>query len=191
MNSVDRADQLRENEPRTRWVRRGGWHALFLYIFNTVLVNSYLLSSTKSQSEFRTLLYLQLLEIGASTRKRKWAVPRLESRLFPIHSKPDDNEKKGQEAGPEAGCEVGQDSGQAHNRVHRGKRQPCKGCQYSGLSRQLNKRRRVLGEISRNIRHYRAPRESQYSCLACGVSLCKEGPCFDLYHERNNGDNHQ
>jgi hypothetical protein len=55
MNSIDQADQLQE-KPGTRRVRRGGWHALFLYIFNTTVVNSYLLSSIKTQSNFKTLL---------------------------------------------------------------------------------------------------------------------------------------
>jgi hypothetical protein len=49
---VDRADQLRANNPSTRRVRRGGWHALWLFMFNVVLCNSYLLSTVKSQDEF-------------------------------------------------------------------------------------------------------------------------------------------
>jgi hypothetical protein len=71
MGAVDIADQLRENEPGKRRARSGGWHALFHYIFNMVLVNAYLLSSIESQARFRTLLYLQLLEISSSTQRRK------------------------------------------------------------------------------------------------------------------------
>src|ERR1700722_220036 len=106
MSGVDQADQLRENEPGTRRVRRGGWHALFLYIFNTVLVNLYLLSLIETQGKFRELLYLQLLEVGSSTRKRKWAVPRPDSRLYTAQDKQDGKENEGQEA-------------LAHERVHR------------------------------------------------------------------------
>jgi hypothetical protein len=71
MCMVDRADQLRANNPGTFRVRRGGWHALWLFMFNVVLCNSYLLSRVKSQDEFQTILYKRLFQVGATTRKRK------------------------------------------------------------------------------------------------------------------------
>jgi hypothetical protein len=71
MGAVDRADQLRATDPGVRRIRRGGWHALWLFMFNVVLCNSYLLSSIKTQDEFWTLLYKRLFQVGASTRKRK------------------------------------------------------------------------------------------------------------------------
>jgi hypothetical protein len=45
MGQVDLADQYRAGNPGLRRIRRGGWHALWRFIYNTVLVNSYLLSS--------------------------------------------------------------------------------------------------------------------------------------------------
>ena len=45
MGQVDLADQYRAGNPGLRRIRRGGWHALWKFIYNTVLVNSYLLSS--------------------------------------------------------------------------------------------------------------------------------------------------
>jgi len=45
IGQVNLADQYRAGNPGLRRIRRGGWHALFRFLFNTVLVNSYLLSS--------------------------------------------------------------------------------------------------------------------------------------------------
>jgi hypothetical protein len=45
MGQVDLADQYRAGNPGLCRIRCGGWHALFRFLFNTVLVNSYLLSS--------------------------------------------------------------------------------------------------------------------------------------------------
>jgi hypothetical protein len=70
---VDQAGQYRANNPGVRRVRRGGWHVLWLFMFNVVLCSSYLLSSIKSQEEFCVLLYKRLLQVGASTWKRsRW-----------------------------------------------------------------------------------------------------------------------
>ena len=44
MNAVDQADQLRSYNSGLRRIRKGGWHAIWHFLFNTVLVNSYLLS---------------------------------------------------------------------------------------------------------------------------------------------------
>jgi hypothetical protein len=48
MGAFDLVDQLRASNPGVRRIRRGGWHALWLFIFNVVLCNSYLLSSIKT-----------------------------------------------------------------------------------------------------------------------------------------------
>jgi hypothetical protein len=176
MNGVDIADQLREHESGHRRVCTGGWHALFYFIFNTVLVNSYLLSSVETQAEFRTLLYLQLLGKGASTRKRKWSVPQPDSGLCIAPDKPETREDQGSEA-------------PLHKRVHRSKTGDCCGCHYAGLTR-APKKRRILGEIDPNSGANFRARRSIYGCLACNVPLCKEGPCFDLFHERS-VENHQ
>jgi len=40
MGQVDLADQYRAGNPGRRRIRQGGWHALWKFIYNTVLVNS-------------------------------------------------------------------------------------------------------------------------------------------------------
>jgi hypothetical protein len=45
MSQVDLADQYRTGNPGQQRIRQGGWHAIWKFIYNTVLVNSYLLSS--------------------------------------------------------------------------------------------------------------------------------------------------
>ena len=44
MDAVDTGDQLQSYNHTGRAIRRGGWHALWNYLLNTVLVNYYLLS---------------------------------------------------------------------------------------------------------------------------------------------------
>jgi hypothetical protein len=167
---VDRADQLRANNPGTRQVRRGGWHALWLFMFNVVLCNSYLLSSIESQDKFRTLLYKRLFQVGSSTRKRKWEYPGPELALFQETMNPDTGDAV-------------EESALEHRRVHLGRKEECKGCCLTGNSRAPTKRR-VLGELSLNTRNNTRPKRSYYGCLACDVALCKEGPCFGQYHEK-------
>ena len=70
MGQVDQANQLRSYNPGLRRIRRGGWHALWNFIFNVVLVNSYLLSSYKSQVEFWNALILALFEKESISQRR-------------------------------------------------------------------------------------------------------------------------
>jgi len=70
-----------------------------------------------------------------------------------------------------------------HRQVHLGRKEECKGCRLTGQSRAPTKRR-VLSEISLNTRNNSRPKRSYYGCLACDVALCKEGPCFEQYHEK-------
>jgi hypothetical protein len=170
MNGVDQSDQLRANHPGTCRVRRGGWHALWLFMFNVVLCNSYLLSSIKSQDEFRKLLYKRLFQVGASTRKRKWEDLGPEIPLFQ------------QTLNPDSGDAV-EEPALEHRRVHLSQKEECQGCCLTGQSRAPTKRR-ILGEISLNTRNNSQPKRSYYGCLACDVALCKEGPCFEQFHEK-------
>jgi hypothetical protein len=86
MGQVDLADQYRAGNPGLRRIQRGGWHALWKFIYNTVLVDSYLLSSwvgrkekgsglDRGQSEFRGKLISQLFELARTkAQKQKRAV---------------------------------------------------------------------------------------------------------------------
>jgi hypothetical protein len=58
MGYVDQADQLRATNPGLRRIRSGGWHALWNFIFNVTLVNSFLLSDYKEVSLFSLELQL-------------------------------------------------------------------------------------------------------------------------------------
>jgi hypothetical protein len=138
-------------------------------MFNVVLCNSYLLSSIESQERFRVLLYQQLLQVGTSTWKRKWVDLGLELELFQETLTPD---VRGTAVQAE------------HRQVHRNKSGECQGCHITGTSRAPNKRR-VLGELSLNVRNNSRPKRSNYGCLACDLAFCKEGPCYQLYHEQN------
>jgi hypothetical protein len=48
MGYVDQADQRQASNPGLRRIRRGGWHAVWNFIFNVILVNSFLLSDYKT-----------------------------------------------------------------------------------------------------------------------------------------------
>jgi hypothetical protein len=49
---VDQADQLQDTNSGLRRIKRGGWHALWNFIFNVTFVNSFLLSDYKETSLF-------------------------------------------------------------------------------------------------------------------------------------------
>ena len=61
MNDVDQGDQLQASYPGLRRCRRGGWQSLFIFLLNTVLVNSYLLS-LHSDHHGNDALYLNQLK---------------------------------------------------------------------------------------------------------------------------------
>jgi hypothetical protein len=50
MGSVDQADQLRSSNSGLRRIKHSSWHALWNFIFNVTLVNSFLLSDYKTAS---------------------------------------------------------------------------------------------------------------------------------------------
>jgi len=139
-------------------------------MFNVVLSNSYLLSSIKLQDEFRVLLYQRLLQVGASTRKRKWVDLGPSLALFQQTTCPDTRDSAERPA-------------LEHWQVYLGRREECKGCCLTGRTRTPNKGR-VLSEISMNAWLNNRPIRLYYGCLACNIALCKEGPCYERYHKK-------
>jgi hypothetical protein len=170
MGQVDLADQYRAGNPGRRRIRHGGWHAIWKFIYNTVLVNSYLLSSyvggrvtgsghQKGQREFREKLISQLFELArAKAQKHKWVVSCMKR---PVVATP----------------------GQ-HVQVHQEREQDCCGCSLTGQLRDPSLKRKALGELSTNQNAPKRPRASVYGCKVCDVSLCKEGPCWKAYHDQ-------
>ena len=170
MGQVDLADQYRAGNPGRRRIRRGGWHAIWKFIYNTVLVNSYLLSSyvggrvagsghEKGQREFREKLISQLFELARSkAQKQKRAVLYTKRPVVALLEK--------------------------HVRVHRQRDEDCRGCSLIGRVREPSKKRKVLGELSTNPSPPKRARSSVYGCKVCDVSLCKEGPCWKAYHDQ-------
>jgi hypothetical protein len=170
MGQVDRGDQYRAGNPGLRRIRRGGWHALWRFLYNTVLCNSYLLSSyigdrskgsghEKGQWEFRDKLIAQLFEQAkAQGQMPKHCTLRPKSLALP--------------------------SVLEHIRTWRAREQDCCGCFIAGQSREPSKKRKVLGEISANQRLQKRPRSTMYGCKACDQPLCKEGPCWEAFHSQ-------
>ena len=83
MRHVDRADQLRSYNPRLRRIRRGDWYALWNFIFNVIFINSYLLSSYKSQAQFRNALILALFNKDGDTTAKSIFIAK--STFIPDH----------------------------------------------------------------------------------------------------------
>jgi hypothetical protein len=171
MGQVDRGDQFRAGNPGLRRIRRGGWHALWRFLYNVVLCNSFLLSSyvgdrskgcghEKGQWEFRDKLIAQLFERAKASRQtpKRCVLGLKRPTLSPA---------------------------QEHTRVRRAREQDCRGCSIAGQSREPSKKRRVLGEISGNSRPQKRPRSTVYGCEACDQPLCKEGPCWEAFHSQN------
>ena len=165
MNAVDLADQLQSGNRGERRIFRGGWRALFRFLYTTVLVNSALLSTVsrdRGLKLFRRLLVDQLFELAQSQGqmpKRRILHPKLPSLALALE----------------------------HTQVWRGREQDCQGCSLAGQSREPSKKRKALAEVSTNQRPQKRPRSIVYGCKACDTPLCKEGPCWDAYHSQNGG----
>jgi hypothetical protein len=164
MNAVDLADQLRSGNRGERRIFRGGWCALFRFLYTAVIVNSALLSTVSRDrgiKHFRRLLVDQLFELAQSQGQMlKHGVlhPKTPSLALALE----------------------------HTRTRRGKEQDCRGCSLTGQTREPSKKRKALAEVSTN----RGPRKRRaratvYGCKACNTPLCKEGPCWEAYHSQN------
>jgi hypothetical protein len=173
MGGVDIADQLREGMSGLRRIRRGGWRALWHFILNLTLVNSFLLSGFKSQFEFRNALIRQLLEKGSvggvgATGKGAQAQRRKVSALIGESRTRSNLERQHQ----------------GHKLGYRGIQQYCIQCNT------VPERRPVLREVSSNLsgrkvigksKGYQRRKKSRYGCTICNIALCKEGNCFNLH----------
>ena len=171
MNDVDQGDQLQASYPGLRRYRRGGWQSLFIFLLNTVLVNSYLLSLHSdhprneapypNQLKFREALIQGLFqEYGNTqgtqgTRKRSISTSIPRDLIVPI---------------------------QDHKHVHLARNGNCKGCKGETLHTQSRRTRVVLGQITGNSSR-KVPRTSiEWWCEQCMVPLCKRKGCFAKYH---------
>ena len=70
MKQMNQADQLHSYNSELHRIRRDGWHALWNFIFNVILVNCYQLSSFKSQTEFQNALLLALFKKESKSQRR-------------------------------------------------------------------------------------------------------------------------
>lgn len=78
-----------------------------------------------------------------------------------------------------------------HVQVRRQESQECQECRKSKRQRNHRKqsktrKRTALGEVSGNVRRSQQllrPARSIYGLKVCDVALCKEGPCFEKYHQ--------
>jgi hypothetical protein len=143
MGQVDQGDQFWAGNPGLRRIRRGGWHALWRFLYNVVLCNSYLLSSyvdrrskgcrhEKGQWEFQDKLITQLFECAKSQGHMiKRCV--LSSKSPSLSS------------------------AQEHTCVRCAREQDCQGCFIAGQSCEPSKKQRALGEISGNSRPQKRP----------------------------------
>jgi hypothetical protein len=170
MNAVDVGDQLKSYNSGDRPIRRGGWQALWNWLLQTVLVNSYLISihanvqnhwqvedkdRWTTQVKFRKEIIRALLHSTGSplgTRKRHFSHGNIDESLIPA---------------------------ERHQKLRMTWRGDCKACQGE---RYGERRRVVLGETSANIQSFGKRSTVYFGCKQCNVHLCKEGPCFDRYH---------
>lgn len=155
MNAVDQSDQLRASYSGERRVRRGGWHALFELIFHTVLVNCWLLSK-HSEGVFKSPKEFRRSLFQA---------------LLELNNKAQGKRKRSETQKNQAQIE-GPSTPSGHQLQYTSKAVDCQSCSVR------SKKRRALELTNQNIRM----KCSHYGCKACGVHLCKEGPCFSQYH---------
>jgi hypothetical protein len=170
MGAVDIGDQLKSYNPGLRHQRRGGWHAIWHWMLNTVLVNCYLLSLHSvvphkslhftDQSTFRNALIDALLAEGTANLGEIGARKRVYSYPNPIQKRL---------------------SFSQHSRVHRKRQGNCANCageRYGDPPR----KRIALSVVAANKGRVTSRRTSVYGCKECNVALCKEGDCWKKYH---------
>jgi hypothetical protein len=150
MGYVDQADQLRATNPGLRRIKRGGWHALWNFIFNVTLVNSFLLSDYKEVRRFRVDLQKALL-------KRSVRIP-VKHQQTAIQALPDLDLQ--------------------HHEL--GSRLPLRYCSVCTDPLSTKRKRVVLGDISDNSRSKNTQKrhKTTYRCVRCGLAICKEGKCY-------------
>jgi hypothetical protein len=171
MGAVDEFDHLTAQNAGLRHVERGGHQALEHWLLRTVLINCYLLSycsdvpeprqvSFRSQQDFRRQLVSALLAKG---RDGEVCPKRRISQI-----------SQGADQVPT----------QLHEQVRLGKKRRCVSCK--GLRfRDRPKKRQALAEIAANHGRESLMHDSIYGCKQCGVNLCKNRGCFDVFHRQS------
>jgi hypothetical protein len=171
MGAVDLADQLQGHNPGQRRLKRGGGQAVDQFLLMTVLINCYLLAlysewegkrMPRSQDDFRVKLVESLLVLGQDAKvPRKRVYPHTDSEALevPLHQ---------------------------HQHIKMPTRKDCAACK--GVRHQDRPlKRAVLSGITANLGGKGERRTSIYGCKQCKVALCREGSCFERYHQ--NGQN--
>jgi hypothetical protein len=169
--AINVADQLASSNSSRRRIKRGTWQALDQWLLITVLVNCYLVTfysnikrerqiKFRSQRDFRIQIIDALLAIGKDPpvpKKRRFAHNNYNKNKIPVIH---------------------------HHRIKRSTRKDCAACREETYwARPL--RRSPLASIKANQRQGSTKRSTIFGCKECNVALCKEGPCFDIYHRKD------
>jgi len=173
MGYVDQADQLRATNPGLRPIQKGGWHALWNFIFNVTLVNSFLLSKYKESRRFRVDLQKALLE-------RSVQMPVKRPQIAPVPAPPLVLAKRLYTA------KTIPDQEQQHHELVSGL--PQRYCSICTDPPSRKRKREVLGEISSNSKSTDAQkrRKTRFGCIKCGIATCKDNGCFEKHCNTTN-----
>jgi hypothetical protein len=150
-----------------RRLKKGGGQAVEYFLFMTVLVNYYLLALysewegkkiPRSQDNFRIQLVELLLTLGKNTEvPKKQVFPYTDSEAIEIFL-------------------------HQHQYIKIPTRKDYTACKGVKHQDQLLKRA-ALSEITANLGRKNERRTSIYSCKQYKVALCREGGCFERYHQ--------
>ena len=171
MGSVDIADQLRESISGLRRIRKGGWRALWHFLLNLTLVNSFLISGYKTQFDFRNALIRQLLERGSGV---EWGEKSGAKSGAKKRKRSQENQAK-----PNS-----EQQHQYHELGYRGKKQYCSQCGKPSAKRLVltEKSTNIQGKkVIRKATKVQGRKQTTYGCIICNIALCKEGSCFESH----------
>jgi len=168
MGAVDEFDHLTSQNAGLRHVERGGHQAIEHWLFRGILTNCYLLAKRsdaplprevnfRSQQDFRRQLVGALLAKG------------------------DDTYRSPKKRVAHVAFEADETSPELHQRIKMDKRGYCKAC-MGGRFSDRPKKRVALGEIAANTGRQTAKHQTIWGCKQCSIHLCKERPCFGLFH---------
>lgn len=158
MNHVDRADHLKAQNCGARPIRKG-WKAIFLWLLNTTLINAYLLSQYSEHPEKFTAQDSFRIALYTALFDRSERLARKRKAPERIDS-----------------IKAPVSSVEPHVIKSLGRMRQCVVCK--------GRRGLVLGELDPNAQKA-GPKRTSFGCNLCQVSLCKDGTCFEDFHDRN------
>ena len=173
MNGVDQADQLRSYYSTQR-IQLRTWKPLWHFLLDTAVVNTYKIANQTCRQSFT--------KSWDSSSHKKFRI-RLATQLFEHSERLSQQQKK---SPLRAIYSIEDHQAQKTQLARLGKQQLCHACVQAGrrvMATNRRKKRKPLGQLSKNTVRRSEYRKTIYGCSLCSVPLCKTGLCWEEHIE--------